>query len=185
MPMSVWHIGKPQTCCSSWATQEAQKRWCPHGTKKQVMRCAAAPDTPRVSPATAVHWQWQLTEAGRCHCGLRRSPLRLNLPYHLRGQRVHPHCDSLLCHAALQVFNNACSKHSLKQLICASVHETTAFRYCSIFHFLNVTVESARSDTDVCASSCFYSHDLITYCPICPDVWSLLVLDGNSSRADR
>jgi len=31
-----------------------------------------------------------------------------------------------------------------------------------------------QSDTDVSASSYFYSHDLIVYCLICPDVWLLL-----------
>jgi len=34
--MSERHIRQPRACCSSCATQDAQKRWCPHGTKANL-----------------------------------------------------------------------------------------------------------------------------------------------------
>ena len=61
------HFGQPRACCSSWATHKAQKRWCPRRTaRKQVVRRAAAPDTPRISPEThwgslTADWGWSLS----------------------------------------------------------------------------------------------------------------------------
>jgi len=34
--MSERHIGQQWACCSSCATQDGQKRWCPHGTKANL-----------------------------------------------------------------------------------------------------------------------------------------------------
>ena len=60
---SVRHIGQPRACCLSWATQESQKRWCPHGTKEsRASRCCTR-HTSRMScdcGSLTADWGWSL-----------------------------------------------------------------------------------------------------------------------------